>query len=122
MSTTTAADARIRADHPFAQHLRRAAEAEQASAHSLWTPQDGPLPSLYLSHGAPMLFEMTHWMTQLHTWARALPKPKSHPHRFGPLGVRTVEHQQQPTHRPRLRLQRFRTDVVPDAVRHPHRH
>ncbi|MDQ2851638.1 MAG: dioxygenase, partial [Actinomycetota bacterium] len=76
-TTTTAADARIRADHPFAQHLRRAAEAEQASTHLLWTPQDGPLPSLYLSHGAPMLFEMADWMTQLHTWARALPKPKA---------------------------------------------
>ncbi len=43
----------------------------------MWTPDDGPLPSLYISHGAPMLFEMTDWMTQLHTWARALPKPKA---------------------------------------------
>lgn len=76
-STTAAADARIRADHPFAAHLRMAAEAERTNAHALWTPDDGALPSLYLSHGAPMLFEMTDWMTQLHTWARALPKPKA---------------------------------------------
>ena len=40
-------------------------------------PQDGPLPSLYISHGAPMLFEMEGWMTQLHDWARSLPKPKA---------------------------------------------
>jgi 4,5-DOPA dioxygenase extradiol len=76
-TSTQAADARIPAQHPFAAHLRRAAEAEQQAAHRLWTPQDGPLPSLYLSHGAPMLFEMTGWMTQLHDWARALPKPRA---------------------------------------------
>ena len=77
MSTTAAADATIPASHPFAAHLRRAATAEQAARHRLWTPDDGPLPSLYLSHGAPMLFEMTGWMTQLHDWARALPKPRA---------------------------------------------
>ncbi len=76
-TSTQAADARIPAAHPFAQHLRRAAAAEQQAAHRVWTPQDGPLPSLYLSHGAPMLFEMTGWMTQLHDWARALPKPRA---------------------------------------------
>jgi 4,5-DOPA dioxygenase extradiol len=77
MSTTAAADARIPAGHPFAAHLRRAEAAERAAAHREWVPADGPLPSLYISHGAPMLFEMTDWMTELHTWARALPKPKA---------------------------------------------
>ena len=77
-STPTArADARSPAQHPFAAHLRRAAEVERSARHRLWTPGDGPLPSLYLSHGAPMLFEMTGWMTQLHEWARALPKPRA---------------------------------------------
>src|SRR5881398_2612339 len=77
-STTTAlADAHIPAAHPFAAHLRRAAEIEQAAPHRLWTPEDGALPSLYISHGAPMLFEMTDWMTQLHDWAHALPKPRA---------------------------------------------
>ena len=76
-SATAAADGRIPAQHPFAAHLRRAAVAERAAAHRLWTPEDGPLPSLYISHGAPMLFEMTGWMTELHSWARALPKPKA---------------------------------------------
>ena len=77
LSTTAAADARIPARHPFAAHLRRAEAAERAAAHRDWTPADGALPSLYLSHGAPMLFEMADWMTQLHSWARALPKPKA---------------------------------------------
>ena len=76
-SSTALADARIPAQHPFAAHLRRVAAIEQAAPHRLWTPEDGALPSLYLSHGAPMLFEMTDWMTQLHGWARALPKPKA---------------------------------------------
>jgi 4,5-DOPA dioxygenase extradiol len=62
--STAAADARIAADHPFA-------------AHRLWIPEHGPLPSLYISHGAQMLFEMADWMTDLHRWARALPKPKA---------------------------------------------
>jgi 4,5-DOPA dioxygenase extradiol len=56
--STAAADARIAADHPFAAHLNRAAAAERAAAHRLWIPAHGPLPSLYISHGAPMLFEM----------------------------------------------------------------
>jgi len=76
-SSTQAADARIPAQHPFVAHLRRAAAAEHQTPHRLWTAEDGALPSLYLSHGAPMLFEMTGWMTQLHDWARALPKPRA---------------------------------------------
>ncbi|HET8599776.1 MAG TPA: class III extradiol ring-cleavage dioxygenase [Segeticoccus sp.] len=77
LSTTAAADARIPAAHPFAAHLQKAAAAEQAHPHRLWTPEDGPLPSIYLSHGAPMLFEMTDWMDQLHRWAHDLPRPKA---------------------------------------------
>ncbi|HEV7212431.1 MAG TPA: class III extradiol ring-cleavage dioxygenase [Blastococcus sp.] len=76
-SPTAVADARIPAQHPFAAHLQRAAAAERTAPHRPWTPDDGPLPSLYLSHGAPMLFEMADWMAQLHGWARALPKPKA---------------------------------------------
>ena len=76
LSTTAAADARIPAGHPFAAHLRRAADLRRGAAHRSWAEADGPLPSLYISHGAPMLFEMTEWMTQLHDWARALPRPR----------------------------------------------
>ncbi len=77
LTSTQAADARIAAAHPFAAHLQRAGAAEREAPHQLWTPQDGALPSLYLSHGAPMLFEMTGWMNELHAWARALPKPRA---------------------------------------------
>ena len=74
--TTAAADARIPAGHPFAAHLRRVAALEAAQPHRAWTPQDGPLPSLYLSHGGgPMPFESRDWLDPLHGWARALPKP-----------------------------------------------
>src|SRR3954452_13123612 len=74
---TAAADALIPSGHPFAALRRRPAPAGGRSPHRLWPPADGALPSLYISHGAPMLFEMTDWMTELHTWARELPKPKA---------------------------------------------
>ncbi|MCF6742756.1 dioxygenase [Blastococcus sp. KM273128] len=75
---TAAADARIPAAHPFAAHLRRAAVAEAAAAHRPWTPADGPMPSLYLSHGGgPLPFEDDQWLRPLHEWARDLPRPRA---------------------------------------------
>ncbi|GAB1819457.1 dioxygenase family protein [Herbidospora sp. RD11066] len=50
---------------------------DEARTHRSWTPGDGPLPALYLSHGAPPLFDDGPWISELHAWARALPKPKS---------------------------------------------
>ena len=77
-SSTAAADARIPAEHPFAAHLRRSAALEAVTPHRAWTPEDGPLPSLYLSHGGgPMPFASTDWLDPLHDWARSLPKPKA---------------------------------------------
>lgn len=76
-SSTATADALLPVEHPFSAHLRRAAAVQQAEPHRRWTADDGPLPSLYLSHGAPMLFEMTDWMSELHAWARNLPKPRA---------------------------------------------
>ena len=61
-------------NHPFAAHVARVAAA---APHAGWTPDDGPLPSLYLSHGAPPLLEDTGWMEQLFGWSRALPRPKA---------------------------------------------
>jgi 4,5-DOPA dioxygenase extradiol len=53
-------------------------EASRASAaQRSWSPEDGPLPALYLSHGAPPLFDDPVWMEQLFAWAQALPKPKA---------------------------------------------
>jgi 4,5-DOPA dioxygenase extradiol len=40
-----------------------------------WTPSDGPMPALYLGHGAPPLFDDALWIRQLFTWSQALPKP-----------------------------------------------
>jgi 4,5-DOPA dioxygenase extradiol len=60
--------------HPYAEHLERVAALPE---HRVWTPDDGALPSLYISHGAPPTFEDAVWMHELHDWARALPKPKS---------------------------------------------
>ena len=75
-SPTAAADARIPAAHPFAQHLRRVRAAELADPHRSWTPDDGPLPALYLSHGGgPMPLQSPEWLSPLHDWARSLPKP-----------------------------------------------
>ncbi|MEX3106574.1 MULTISPECIES: dioxygenase [unclassified Streptomyces] len=49
----------------------------RARAHREWTPADGPLPALYLSHGAPPLFDDGPWLRELLDWAQRLPKPKS---------------------------------------------
>ena len=40
-----------------------------------WTPADGPMPALYISHGAPPLFDDPLWIRQLFGWSQALPKP-----------------------------------------------
>ena len=77
LSTTAAVDALLDPRHPYAAHLRHVAAVDAAGAHRAWTDGDDPLPALYLSHGAPPLFEDTAWMAQLHAWARALPKPKA---------------------------------------------
>ncbi|MFC5950763.1 dioxygenase [Pseudonocardia lutea] len=60
--------------HPYETHLARVA---QAGEHAPWTPADGPLPALYLSHGAPPLFEDPAWMAELFAWARSLPRPRA---------------------------------------------
>ncbi|MEV6380605.1 class III extradiol ring-cleavage dioxygenase [Streptomyces sp. NPDC051773] len=49
----------------------------QARTHRAWTPADGPLPAIYLSHGAPPLFDDDLWIRQLFDWAQSLPKPKA---------------------------------------------
>ncbi len=41
----------------------------------LWTPDDGPMPALYVSHGAPPLFDDPVWIEELFAWSQKLPKP-----------------------------------------------
>jgi 4,5-DOPA dioxygenase extradiol len=49
----------------------------RARAQKTWSPADGPLPALYVSHGAPPLFDDGPWLRQLFEWAQSLPKPRS---------------------------------------------
>jgi 4,5-DOPA dioxygenase extradiol len=51
--------------------------APASREHRRWTPSDGPLPALYLSHGAPPLFDDALWLTEFFAWSRDLPKPRA---------------------------------------------
>jgi 4,5-DOPA dioxygenase extradiol len=42
-----------------------------------WSADDGAMPALYLSHGAPPLFDDALWIRELFGWAQNLPKPTS---------------------------------------------
>ena len=53
------------------------AATETSRAQRSWTPDDGALPSLFISHGAPPLFDDAGWIDELFGWAQALPKPRS---------------------------------------------
>ena len=48
-----------------------------SAAQRVWTPEDGALPALYLSHGAPPLFDDPVWIRQLFGWAQTMPKPRA---------------------------------------------
>ena len=48
-----------------------------ARTQRAWTAADGALPAIYLSHGAPPLFDDGPWLRELFAWAQALPKPKA---------------------------------------------
>lgn len=63
--------------HPYVAFRERAARLDAAAPRRAWTPADGPLPALYLSHGAPPLLEDAGWMDDLHAWARRLPTPRA---------------------------------------------
>lgn len=59
--------------HPFDEHLRDV--TDRARALRPWTPDDGSMPTIYLGHGAPPLFEDAGWMRELFDWTERLPKP-----------------------------------------------
>jgi 4,5-DOPA dioxygenase extradiol len=50
---------------------------ERAAGRTPWRPDDGPMPALYLSHGAPPLFDDAGWMRDLGAWADRLPTPRA---------------------------------------------
>jgi len=49
---------------------------ERADRRSSWAPENGPLPALFLSHGAPPLLEDADWIDELARWADDLPRPR----------------------------------------------
>jgi len=42
-----------------------------------WREGDAPMPSLYISHGAPPVFDDPRWIAQLAHWSAGLPKPRA---------------------------------------------
>jgi len=60
--------------HPFDAFVGEA--APRSREHPRWAPPDGPLPGIFLGHGAPPLLDDRLWMGQLFDWALSLPKPQ----------------------------------------------
>jgi 4,5-DOPA dioxygenase extradiol len=57
----------------FDEFLRT--EAPRSRDQARWRPEDGAMPALYVSHGAPPVFNDAHWMGQFFAWSQSLPKP-----------------------------------------------
>jgi len=51
--------------------------APRSAAQPSWEPADGPVPALYIGHGAPPLLDDAEWMAQLAAWTLAMPKPRA---------------------------------------------
>ncbi|MGH3291442.1 MAG: dioxygenase family protein [Trebonia sp.] len=49
----------------------------RSAAQRVWEPSDGPLPALYIGHGAPPLLDDALWMSQLAAWTHTMPKPRA---------------------------------------------
>jgi 4,5-DOPA dioxygenase extradiol len=54
----------------------RADALSRAGAQRPWTPADGPLPALFLSHGVPTALNDDAWLRQLLAWSLAAPRPR----------------------------------------------
>ncbi|MEV6344704.1 class III extradiol ring-cleavage dioxygenase [Actinoplanes sp. NPDC051851] len=61
---------------PAAAYDRFLIEAQpRAQRQRSWQAGDAALPALYLSHGAPPLFDDGPWLRELFGWAQSMPKP-----------------------------------------------
>src|SRR2546423_12716147 len=49
----------------------------QARQQQMWDPSDGPLPGLFVSHGAPFTLDDPQWLGDLFDWAQSIPKPRA---------------------------------------------
>jgi len=68
----------MRAPHPGAAFDTFLADTAPSShAQAEWTADSGPLPALFLSHGAPPLFDDPLWIGELFAWSQAFPKPRA---------------------------------------------
>lgn len=64
--------------HPAGAYDRLLADVlPQAREQRSWEPADGPLPALFVSHGAPPTLDDEQWLRDLHGWARSMPKPRA---------------------------------------------
>lgn len=59
----------------FDDFIRQRAPA--SAERRTWLPGDAPLPTLFLSHGAPPLFDDPLWIGELFSWAQQLPSPRA---------------------------------------------
>jgi 4,5-DOPA dioxygenase extradiol len=67
-----------RPDRPagaYGQHVQRVLAL--ATTRPVWTSSDGPLPSLFVSHGAPFTLDDPQWLADLFDWAQSIPKPRA---------------------------------------------
>jgi 4,5-DOPA dioxygenase extradiol len=68
----------MRAPHPGAAFDAFLADSAPAgTGQAQWTPDHGPLPALFLSHGAPPLFDDPLWIDELFAWSQTFPKPRA---------------------------------------------
>lgn len=78
MTTPSGLNALLRPDVPagaYDDHLAR--NLTRARDQRPWNPADGPLPSLFVSHGAPFTLDDAAWLAELFGWAQSLPKPRA---------------------------------------------
>lgn len=70
MTATNSSTPLLRSPVPaqaYEDHLARVLPL--ARSQPVWTPSDRPLPSLIVSHGAPLTLDDPQWIGDLFSWA-----------------------------------------------------